>query len=155
MGTRLGLMMMDERETKYRHLWDGSESWGLYESHWNEVQVKVQFVGDAASQAEIKTLRELSPDLRDQPLHQLVKSLTGRREFDFGTLPSPAARALAEKATQLGLHVLTIDKSRTEYLPVELTHKSALIIEDDETARWVTAKMLGAGVPVVGHIEAD
>ena len=62
---------------------------------------------------------------------------------------------IKNRAVELNLTMVAVDCSHTSYLPINIATNYALLIEDDTLLASVTAKMLEAGVSIIGHVESD
>ena len=134
---------------KYRHLWDGSEpGWTFHRFDRVVWRISFSFSPDGPTQTDILALRKLLPDLRAQPISDVVGNLRGQTEFKLpNELGNIAMRNLVDAAKKMGLQPDTEPIDNGGYLPVH-SDGSAMIIEDDNVAALVAERMRAAGVPV-------
>ncbi len=140
---------------KYCHLWDGSEpGWTLCYTNYAEHYVAFEFENSGPTIAELKSLRQLVPELRNRPLLELVVAMRGQHHYRIPKrLAAMNAHDLVEVALRAGLTATVESIDRSGYDPIA-PDGCALIIEDDHLADQVVQRMLEAKV-LVTYVEAD
>lgn len=136
-------------KSNYNRLWDGTEpGWVLLKIHRQTSTVAVLFGELGASPQEIQALRRVVPEFNVLPALQVIQQLRGCQRVDLGELDSREARKLIQGLRECGLRVEERAIERGSYLPFNEIQEKALLIEDDDELRKVTAEALKQGLPV-------
>jgi hypothetical protein len=141
-------MKLNDEIDCYRYLWDGSEDWVLNAYDRLQMSLTVSFAGDRATIQEIMALRKLITAYQNTPVIQIKSLLGDRKEIDIGVLYEREAYRILARAKELDLTIVSKRICTTYYIPID-RNNCALIIENDDLSKRVTAKMLEAGVPIV------
>jgi hypothetical protein len=146
---------MDQLD-EYRHMWDGTEpGWTLTRVDRLTWRVVFAFDPSGPTKAEVIRLRKLLKESQDVPTAEVWNCLRGATSYqaqeEFGNLD---AKRLHGQATKAGLRATFTSRDEGGYLPISPLGM-ATIIEDDDMARQVIARMMEAGVSVKNITHVD
>lgn len=132
----------------YAHLWDGSEpGWRLHVTNHLMWRIRIVFSDSRPTTRELRAMRRLLPELRAQPVREVMASLGCASSYD---LPAAVGNIemydLMRRAEALGLNAKATVEDHSWGVPVR--DGCALVIEDEQLARRVWEQMEAAGVPV-------
>ena len=138
----------------YAYLWDGSDpGWRVRHIHHRVWRLEIVFGHDGPSTSEIRALRKLLPSLGSLPAREAFATLEGTPRYQLAEpVGAIERRWILDRTDALGLTVEATAEDLGSSIPVR--NDEVLLIEDDDVAREVVARMQAAGVRME-HIEVD
>ena len=148
-------MPSDSDLEQYKHIWDGSENWGLIQYNASLTKLEVHFVSDVPTVAEIIALRKLIPEYRNLPLKEIKLKLGSSGYLLLGTFSGHEAISIYYRGINLNLDMERHDVSTIYYQIIEQATETVLTIENKDLERRIAQTMLEHGIPIVGYVEVD
>jgi hypothetical protein len=139
--------------TEYEYLWNRQSGWQLTAFYVRQWEVIVMFADDLSFAKKMGAVRKLGTS---HSLQNLKAALENSQKFNLGIFPVHEVQKLRKRAAELELTLQVIDRSMTQYLPIQPKTQLALLLDTpDDITQQIIQNMLDAGVPIVYDTEID